>query len=139
VRPVRIGSTDPRKATIVAALKKLSGCSKVTQVLHHKKMPKLKSPGSTTHEDQFSGVCLAPLGDGKWENKGRFYVWERELGLAPKAMPQELKRAAAFNWIERAKTDLASGDPAGTIDSLEYAIKLLRESIALETKEVVHA
>lgn len=68
MKPVK--STDPRKPAIVAALKKASGCSKITNV---------KEYIETATHAQFSGDCLRKMDNNAWENLGPYYVRSTEV------------------------------------------------------------
>lgn len=72
--PVR--STDPRKPAILAALKKASGCSRVTNIQEHfPNHPKLH---------KFSGDCLQyDYAAGNYRKAGRF-----EIGAADAHVPE---------------------------------------------------
>ena len=62
-----IRSYDPRKKQIVEALRKKSGCSKITML-------------EETAEG-FRGSCLKSKGNRCFENMGKFTVTREEAGL----------------------------------------------------------
>lgn len=63
-----VTSKDPRKPAVVAALKRISKCTKVTTVQAH-------------GEGLFSGACLRRLANGKYDSHiDRVYIAETTAG-----------------------------------------------------------
>jgi hypothetical protein len=70
-----VRSTDPRKPAIVAALKKLSGGTKVTNLSEYNSTKK-------NGNHWFHGDCLKLATGGKWTKLGTFGVRADDLVLS---------------------------------------------------------
>lgn len=88
--PKRIYSEDKRKPAIMAALKKVSGCTKVTCVMEHQ-----ITPGHV----EYSGRCFELGTNKKFISRGQFFVKATDVFKTlpdPRGLAEDEARAMAI-------------------------------------------